>query len=104
MRGRYCVAEGRPADAAVVYGDTDSLMIDFRLPPVAGGSGAEDVLAEAERLGREAAAAVTAAMPAPIRLEFEKAAAPAPPPQPPCLFRFPDQGSCNRRRVAGKAG
>lgn len=59
---RYTRANGYAADAQVVYGDTDSVMVDF---------GVADV-GEAMRLGREAAARVSDAFPSPIRLEFEK--------------------------------
>ena len=59
---RYCIANGYSHDAVVVYGDTDSVMVRF---------GTED-LAEAMRLGQEAADFVSAKFVKPIRLEFEK--------------------------------
>jgi DNA polymerase delta subunit 1 len=58
----YTVANGYPADAVVVYGDTDSVMVKF---------GVKDV-GEAMKLGHEAADAVTKLFPPPVRLEFEK--------------------------------
>ena len=59
---RYRVANGYEADAQVVYGDTDSVMVKF---------GARDV-ATAMRLGADAAREVTKLFPPPIKLEFEK--------------------------------
>lgn len=53
---------GATADAVVVYGDTDSIMVKFGVTSVA----------DAMRLGREAAAYVSAQFPPPIALEFEK--------------------------------
>ena len=53
--------------ATVVYGDTDSVMIDFHLP----GSSANDI-EQAMDFGQRAAQAVTKTFPAPIKLEFEK--------------------------------
>lgn len=52
--------------ASVVYGDTDSVMVDLQ---------AAD-MAEAFRLGEEAAARITAAFKRPIELEFEKVMSP----------------------------
>ena len=59
---RYTTANGYPADAVVVYGDTDSVMVDFRVPDTA----------TAMDLGREAAEYVSATFIKPIKLEFEK--------------------------------
>ena len=59
---RYCKANGYEADSQVVYGDTDSVMVDFRVPDNA----------RAMELGREAAAHVSATFTPPIKLEFEK--------------------------------
>ena len=58
----YTVANGYPADAVVVYGDTDSVMVKFGYPGVA----------ETMELGREAAKFVSNTFKKPIRLEFEK--------------------------------
>ena len=58
----FRVANGYPADAVVVYGDTDSVMVKF---------GVRDVAA-AMALGAEAAKTVTKLFPPPIKLEFEK--------------------------------
>lgn len=71
---RYTTANGYPADAHVVYGDTDSVMVRF---------GVKDV-PTAMRLGAEAAKEVTKLFPPPVKLEFEKvrwgsAVAPDPP-------------------------
>jgi len=59
---RYRVANGHPADAVVVYGDTDSVMIKFGVSS----------LADAMALGREASAFVSSQFIRPIRLDFEK--------------------------------
>ena len=59
----YTIANGYPADAVVIYGDTDSVMIKFGVKTVA----------DAIKLGLEAAPAITAALfKPPIALEFEK--------------------------------
>ena len=58
----YTRANGYPADCEVIYGDTDSVMVDFRVPDTAA----------AMDLGREAAAFVSATFISPIKLEFEK--------------------------------
>ena len=59
---RFTTTNGYAADAEVVYGDTDSVMVNFRT----------DTVGEAMRLGREAAEAITATFLKPISLEFEK--------------------------------
>ena len=59
---RYTTANGYPADCCVVYGDTDSVMVDFRVPDTA----------TAMALGREAAEYVSSTFVKPIKLEFEK--------------------------------
>ena len=66
---KYAVQNGYHADAKIIYGDTDSLMVDFHL-----GIPEEDPKAveRAMALGREAADLVTAHMPSPMVLEFEK--------------------------------
>ena len=58
----YTVANGYPANAVVIYGDTDSVMVKFGVSTVA----------EAMPLARKAAAEVSAIFPSPIKLEFEK--------------------------------
>lgn len=58
----YCKANGYPADAHVIYGDTDSVMVKF---------GVKDV-PTAMKLGAEAAKEVTKLFPPPVKLEFEK--------------------------------
>lgn len=59
---RYTIANGYSHDAKVIYGDTDSVMVKF---------GVQD-LAEAMKLGNEAAAYVSDKFVKPIKLEFEK--------------------------------
>ena len=59
----FTIANGYPADAVVIYGDTDSVMIKFGVKTVA----------EAIALGLKAAPEITAALfKPPIALEFEK--------------------------------
>ncbi|PGH35992.1 DNA polymerase delta subunit 1 [[Emmonsia] crescens] len=62
VEARYTIANGYSHDAKVVYGDTDSVMVKF---------GMKD-LAEAMKLGQEAADYVSAKFINPIKLEFEK--------------------------------
>lgn len=59
---RYNIANGYTHDAQVIYGDTDSVMVKF---------GTKE-LAEAMRLGEEAAQHVSSKFVKPIKLEFEK--------------------------------
>jgi DNA polymerase delta subunit 1 len=59
---KYTIANGYTHDAQVIYGDTDSVMVKF---------GTKD-LAEAMKLGEEAAAYVSSKFIKPIKLEFEK--------------------------------
>lgn len=59
---RYTVANGYKHNAKVVYGDTDSVMVNF----------GDITLAEAIELGKEAAEFVSRSFPPPIHLEFEK--------------------------------
>jgi len=59
---RFTLANGYPADAVVVYGDTDSVMVKFGVPDVA----------RAMALGAEASREVTKLFPPPVKLEFEK--------------------------------
>eukprot|EP00940_MAST-03C_sp_MAST-3C-sp2_P000851 g851.t1 len=58
----YTVKNGYKADAEVVYGDTDSVMIKF---------GIEDV-GETMELGKKAAVEITKIFVQPVKLEFEK--------------------------------
>jgi DNA polymerase delta subunit 1 len=63
IESEYTIANGYPADAIVIYGDTDSVMIKFGVKTVG----------EAIALGVEAAPKVTKALfKPPISLEFEK--------------------------------
>ncbi len=62
VEARFTLANGYPADAVVVYGDTDSVMVKFGYSTVP----------ETMALGREAAKYVTAHFEKPINLEFEK--------------------------------
>ncbi|KAG8882581.1 DNA-directed DNA polymerase delta [Tulasnella sp. 331] len=62
VEAEYSIENGREWDAKVIYGDTDSVMVNF---------GCQD-LATAMALGSEAAAFVTGSFKAPIKLEFEK--------------------------------
>ncbi|UNI18992.1 DNA-directed DNA polymerase [Purpureocillium takamizusanense] len=59
---KYNIANGYSHDAQVIYGDTDSVMVKF---------GTKD-LAEAMKLGEEAANYVSSKFVKPIKLEFEK--------------------------------
>jgi DNA polymerase delta subunit 1 len=59
---RYNIANGYSHDVQVIYGDTDSVMVKF---------GTKD-LAEAMRLGEDAAKFVSSKFTKPIKLEFEK--------------------------------
>merc|ERR1719411_2226351 len=58
----YNVEHGYAHNSLVVYGDTDSVMVKFGV----------DNVAEAMRLGEEAADMVSATFIRPIKLEFEK--------------------------------
>lgn len=58
----YSKAKGFKEDVVVIYGDTDSVMVNFKV----------DSVEEAMRLGKEAAAMVTKHFVNPINLEFEK--------------------------------
>ncbi|KYK58683.1 DNA polymerase delta catalytic subunit [Drechmeria coniospora] len=59
---KYNIANGYSHDAQVIYGDTDSVMVKF---------GTKE-LAEAMKLGEEAAQYVSSKFVKPIKLEFEK--------------------------------
>lgn len=58
----YNVANGYERDSKVIYGDTDSVMVNFQV----------DSLEECMRLGREAAEYISDKFIKPIKLEFEK--------------------------------
>lgn len=58
----YTMKNGYPKDAEVIYGDTDSVMINFGVKTIE----------EAMKLGKEAAKLVTSKFMKPISLEFEK--------------------------------
>lgn len=62
VESHYCMKNGYPADADVVYGDTDSVMVRFGVGTVA----------EAMELGKDAAVRITKIFPNPVSLEFEK--------------------------------
>ena len=62
LYSRYTVDKGYSANAEVIYGDTDSVMVKFGV----------DTVAEAMTLGQEAAGRVTEKFVKPIKLEFEK--------------------------------
>ena len=62
VESKYTIANGYEHDAEIIYGDTDSVMIRFGVSE----------LAEAMRLGAEAAELVSATFTRPIKLEFEK--------------------------------
>ncbi|RWS23196.1 DNA polymerase delta catalytic subunit-like protein [Leptotrombidium deliense] len=59
---QFKLENGYPADAVVIYGDTDSVMVKFGVSNVA----------DAMKLGNEAAKFVSTQFIAPIKLEFEK--------------------------------
>ena len=59
---KYTIANGYSHDAEVIYGDTDSVMVKFGTTE----------LAEAMKLGEEAAEFVSGKFIRPIKLEFEK--------------------------------
>lgn len=62
VEAKYTVANGYEADALVVYGDTDSVMVKFGTTEAA----------RAMDLGKEAADEVSKLFPPPVKLEFEK--------------------------------
>ncbi|KIY91987.1 DNA polymerase delta subunit 1 [Monoraphidium neglectum] len=69
VQGEFCTARGRPADCEVIYGDTDSVMVNFK-------AGRRDLavadVATAMALGQEAAQLISQKFPPPVKLEFEK--------------------------------
>lgn len=62
VEAKYTVANGFEHDAQVIYGDTDSVMVKFGVSTVA----------EAMKLGKEAADVISETFIRPIKLEFEK--------------------------------
>ncbi len=62
MEERYQRRNGYEADCDVIYGDTDSVMVHFRVKDIG----------RAMELGREAAEFVSKTFVKPIKLEFEK--------------------------------
>ena len=62
VEAKYCIANGYSHDAQVIYGDTDSVMVKF----------GTQQLADAMKLGEEAAQYVSSKFVKPIKLEFEK--------------------------------
>nr|BAJ78732.1 DNA polymerase delta catalytic subunit [Metriocampa sp. 44] len=62
VEARYSTSQGAEQDAKVIYGDTDSVMVRFGVQTVA----------EAMKLGKEAAEFVSTKFIPPIKLEFEK--------------------------------
>eukprot|EP00958_Prasinococcus_capsulatus_P026248 scaffold4725_cov367-Prasinococcus_capsulatus_cf.AAC.5 len=63
----YNRKNGYEADADVIYGDTDSVMVNFNF---AGSD--KEVVEKSMKLGEEAAAFISNTFPKPIKLEFEK--------------------------------
>ncbi len=62
MEEKFQRKNGYEADCDVIYGDTDSVMVNFRVKDIA----------RAMELGQEAAAFVSKTFIKPIKLEFEK--------------------------------
>lgn len=62
VESKYCIENGFPYNADVIYGDTDSVMVKF----------GPTEQAECMRLGQEAADYVSTKFQHPIKLEFEK--------------------------------
>ena len=58
----YTIQNGYETDAKVIYGDTDSVMVNFKV---------KDIKRSME-LGREAAELISTKFISPIKLEFEK--------------------------------
>lgn len=59
---QYRIENGYESDAKVIYGDTDSVMVNFKVSS----------LEKSMELGKEAAELVSAKFIKPIKLEFEK--------------------------------
>ena len=62
VEAKYTISNGYSFNADVIYGDTDSVMVKFGV----------DTVAEAMKLGEEAANFVSEKFIKPIKLEFEK--------------------------------
>jgi DNA polymerase delta subunit 1 len=62
VESMYTIENGYESNAEVIYGDTDSVMVKFGV----------DTVAEAMKLGEDAAGKVTQKFVKPIKLEFEK--------------------------------
>ncbi|KAK3552421.1 hypothetical protein QTP86_011655 [Hemibagrus guttatus] len=62
VESKYTIANGFPADARVIYGDTDSVMVKLGV----------NTVQEAMNIGKEAAEWVSSHFVPPIKLEFEK--------------------------------
>uniref|UniRef100_A0A6Q2Z9D7 DNA polymerase n=1 Tax=Esox lucius TaxID=8010 RepID=A0A6Q2Z9D7_ESOLU len=62
VESKYTLSNGYPADAKVIYGDTDSVMVKLGV----------DTVSKAMEVGREAAEWVSSHFIPPIKLEFEK--------------------------------
>lgn len=62
VQAEFCVAKGYKADCEVIYGDTDSVMVNFKVSDVS----------EAMDLGLKAATLISQKFPPPVKLEFEK--------------------------------
>eukprot|EP00879_Flechtneria_rotunda_P030500 GHRR01033138.1.p1 GENE.GHRR01033138.1~~GHRR01033138.1.p1 ORF type:complete len:290 (+),score=81.65 GHRR01033138.1:366-1235(+) len=62
VESEFCTAKGYKADAQVIYGDTDSVMVNFKTADVS----------EAMQLGQQAANLISQKFPPPVKLEFEK--------------------------------
>lgn len=62
VESTFTMANGYPKDSQVIYGDTDSVMVKFGV----------ETIAEAMKLGQEAADKITKTFINPIKLEFEK--------------------------------
>lgn len=58
----YRIANGYESDAVVIYGDTDSVMVNFKASS----------LEKCMELGKEAAELISSKFIKPIKLEFEK--------------------------------
>lgn len=58
----YCMKNGYKNDAQVIYGDTDSVMVHFKVTDIQ----------ECMKLGKEAAELISLKFIKPIKLEFEK--------------------------------
>lgn len=62
VMSHFCKANGYPENAQVIYGDTDSVMINFKVADIS----------QAMAMGREAAEVLTKQFVRPVKLEFEK--------------------------------